>query len=71
MSTSVLPVLLTIDEIANHYGLSRDTINDWLKSGELVGFKLGVAWRVRLEDWTHFLEQRAQQRIDEIAQFDL
>lgn len=71
MTTSGLPQIFTVDQLADHYGISPDTLYDLLKSGEIVGFKIGMGWRVRLEDWSRFLEQRAQRRADEIASWDV
>jgi excisionase family DNA binding protein len=50
--------LYTVDALHADTGISKDTIYDWLKSGELRGFKLGVAWRVHPDDWDEFIERR-------------
>lgn len=57
MPTS-LPELYTIDHLHDHYGISRDTLYDWLQSGELKGLKLGRVWHVTPDDWAAFLESR-------------
>jgi hypothetical protein len=56
-----LPELYTVGDLQRAYGLSKDTLYDWLKSGELPGFKLGLVWHVRPEDWTAFLLRRRDQ----------
>ena len=54
-----LPELFTIDHLMARYPhLSRDTMYDWLNSGELVGFKLGRVWHVHPDDWDAFLARR-------------
>ena len=50
--------LYTVDRLAEEQGLSNDTIYDWLKTGELRGFKLGVAWRIHPDDWEAFINRR-------------
>lgn len=54
-----LPDLYTLDDIGATYPhLSRDTLYDYLNSGELRGFKIGRVWHVDPDDWTAFLERR-------------
>ena len=50
--------LLTVPRLAEEQGLSHDTIYDWLKAGDLKGFKLGVAWRIHPDDWADFINRR-------------
>ena len=50
--------LYTVAELADEHELSTDTIYDWLRAGELVGFKLGVAWRIHPDDWDRFVDRR-------------
>ena len=55
---TVTPELYTVDRLADEQKLSTDTIYDWLKAGELRGFKLGVAWRIHPDDWDEFINRR-------------
>jgi excisionase family DNA binding protein len=50
--------LYTVDELADEHELSKDTIYDWLRAGDLVGFKLGTAWRIHPDDWEAFIARR-------------
>lgn len=54
--------LWTVDELADEQDLSKDTIYDWLRSGELLGVKLGVAWRIHPDDWDDFVARRRDAR---------
>ena len=40
-------LVYTTDEIAALLKVKRETVQDWLKSGRLVGFRVGRHWRVR------------------------
>jgi len=40
------PELLTVREVAERVGVSRRTVYEWLRSGELAGRKFGGRWRV-------------------------
>lgn len=50
--------LYTVDELADEHDLSKDTIYDWLRAKQLIGFKLGVAWRIDERDWDAFVDAR-------------
>jgi excisionase family DNA binding protein len=54
--------LYTVAELADEQQLSVDTIYDWLRAGELVGVKLGVAWRIDERDWIAFVDARRDAR---------
>lgn len=55
-----MPRLFTVDELVAAYPTlaKRDAVYDWLRDGELVGFKLGVRWRIDERDWEAFVEGR-------------
>lgn len=38
--------LYTVEEAAEHLGVSMVTVGRWLRSGNLRGVKVGRAWRV-------------------------
>lgn len=50
--------LWTVETLAAAHDLSKDTVYDWLKSGELRGFKLGVEWRIHPDDWAEFIDRK-------------
>ena len=44
---------LSVDEIAEHLGVSRDTIYNWLKKG-MAAHKFGKLWKFKtseVDDW--------------------
>lgn len=44
------PVLLTIKQVANYFGVSEATVYRWAKRKTLLIFKVGGVWRARRED---------------------
>ena len=57
--------LLTIEEVAEVFGLSPKTVRHWLWTGKLKGIKIGGSWRVRpeaLEEFIFEAEARTSKR---------
>jgi excisionase family DNA binding protein len=58
--------LFSAEEVAEHLGMSRYTIGEWLRSGRLKGRRIGRFWRIKESDLEAFindpppLESRAQ-----------
>lgn len=48
----------TVEEISTILKLHFQTVLKLLKSGDLVGFKTGRAWRVTKKDLEDFIERR-------------
>ena len=47
---------LSVDEIAEHLGVSRDTIYNWINEKKMPAHKVGKLWKVRtkeVDDWIH------------------
>lgn len=45
---------LSVDEIADHLGVKRDTIYKWINRKQLPGHKVGRLWKFRkkeVDDW--------------------
>jgi excisionase family DNA binding protein len=55
--TMSTPVLLTVQDIADRFSLSRSTIQRYIQSGELKSITLGGARRVTEEDLADFLDR--------------
>lgn len=51
-----LAVLYTVDDLVDRYDLSKDRVYDLLKSGDLVGFKIGRSWMVHADDWNAYID---------------
>jgi excisionase family DNA binding protein len=41
---------LSVDEIAEHLGVSKDTVYTWLREKRLPGHKLGRFWKFKKEE---------------------
>ena len=50
--------LLTVEEVSERIKVIKDTVREWLRNGDLVGIKLGKAWRIYEQDLVKFLEDR-------------
>ena len=51
--------LLTPPQVARHLQVNERTVTQWLRRGQLRGFKIGKEWRVSARDLENFLEQNA------------
>jgi excisionase family DNA binding protein len=51
---------LTVNEVANRLRVTAQTVQRWLRSGELAGLNLGgkAGYRIRADDLERFIEQR-------------
>lgn len=45
-----LPLLLSVEQLAEVFGCSKEKIKRMLRRKELPGFKFGKCWYVRVED---------------------
>jgi excisionase family DNA binding protein len=52
------PEFYTPQEIANKLRVKVFTVQEWLRKGELIGYKVGRDWRIRREDYEKFLRER-------------
>jgi excisionase family DNA binding protein len=50
--------LLTPEEVAQRLQVKARTVQEWLRSGRLVGLKLGKLWRIRPNDLVAFLDRQ-------------
>jgi excisionase family DNA binding protein len=49
--------LITPEDAADRLAVSKTTILDWLRSGQLKGVKAGRLWRLRERDLEEFLKE--------------
>jgi excisionase family DNA binding protein len=49
--------LITPEDAADRLAVSKSTILDWLRSGQLKGVKAGRLWRLRERDLAAFLKE--------------
>ncbi|MEP3340686.1 MAG: helix-turn-helix domain-containing protein [Hyphomicrobiales bacterium] len=47
---------ISAEAIAEDIGVTSKTVREWLKSGELVGIKVGNSWRVHRADFDRYIE---------------
>ncbi len=40
----------SIDEIAEHLGVSKDTIRIWIKKKEMPAYKIGKQWKFKVSE---------------------
>jgi len=50
MASQPLPRLLTPEEVADLLRVSRRTVYNWFRSGQLPAMRIGKVWRIRRED---------------------
>jgi excisionase family DNA binding protein len=48
--------ILTVEEVAEILRVHRVTVGKLLAKGELKGFKVGLAWRVKRESLEEFMD---------------
>lgn len=48
----------SIDEIAEHLGVSKDTIRIWIKKKEMPAYKIGKQWRFKISEVDQWVKRR-------------
>jgi putative molybdopterin biosynthesis protein len=48
---------LTVEEIAKQMKVKPFTVRDWLRKGELQGYKVGRTIRIKRKDFEEFLKK--------------
>jgi len=56
---------ITAETISEEIGVTPKTVREWLKSGELVGIKVGSSWRIHRTDFDRYIEG---QRLEALMQ---
>lgn len=47
---------VTPEEAAEQFNVTPKTVRSWLRSGELVGIKVGKSWRIHQNDLNRYLD---------------
>ena len=55
-----LPDLLTIKQTAEHLQVSTKTICRWIKSGNLIAYRIGRQWRISESNLKAFIKMRRE-----------
>jgi len=53
-----MDALFTPDDVAEKLSVTPKTVRDWLRSGELIGIKVGKGWRIHPKDLTRLLDEQ-------------
>ncbi len=54
--------VLTTKQIAEYLNVTERTIYNLLQRGELPGFKVGMAWRFRIEDIDKWIQRNMKKQ---------
>jgi len=57
MTDSILPKIMTVEEVADYFKIDRDVIVKELEQGHLRGFKLGTEWRFTEANLAEFINR--------------
>lgn len=49
--------MLTVDDVADIFGVSTTTVNKWINSNDLPALRVGAVRRIYLEDLKKFFEK--------------
>lgn len=49
--------MLTVEDIADIFDVSKTTVNEWINSNDLPALKVGMVRRVYIEDLKKFFEK--------------
>lgn len=47
----------SIDEIAEHLGVSKDTIRIWIKKKEMPAYKIGKRWKFKVSEVEQWIKR--------------
>jgi excisionase family DNA binding protein len=50
---------VAVDEVANHLGVSRDTVYRWVENKDLPAHRVGRVWRFKLSQVDQWVEQQS------------
>ena len=54
--------LLSVEEVAEHFGVTTTTVYRWCKEGRIPCLKIGKHWRVRHEELVDLLKESEESR---------
>ena len=50
--------MLSVAEVAEELGVSRETVRVWIRTGELVALSIGKGYRISRADLDEFIRRR-------------
>ena len=57
MKIEPMEALMTLEEVAGYFRLSKDTVYRMAQAGKIPAFKAGNQWRFRKEDMDAWIEE--------------
>jgi len=58
----ILSLTFTVQEVAKHLKVTEITIYRLLKKGEIIGYKVGDAWRIDEKDLKAYIRKQKKKR---------
>jgi excisionase family DNA binding protein len=55
---------LSVEDIAKELGLTEDTIRNYIRTKQLIAYRMGRDYRIKREDYDKFLEKRRTDKED-------
>ncbi len=52
------PIFFTPEQVAEQFQVTAKTVREWLRSGDLIGVKVGRGWRIRASDVSRYLDDQ-------------
>jgi excisionase family DNA binding protein len=50
---------VSVDDVAQHLGVARDSVYRWIESKQLPGHRIGRLWKFRLSEIDRWVESSA------------
>jgi excisionase family DNA binding protein len=62
--------ILTVQEVADYFKVSRSTVWRWCKEGKISAFKVGRGWRLRRTEMEKLIEENCDNTFEAILDFN-
>lgn len=54
--------IMGVDQLAEFFGVTNQTIWRWCKGGKIPAFKIGAQWKIRQSDLNKIINQKVTKR---------
>jgi len=54
---------LSVEDIADHLGISKETVYRWLKEGSIPAHRIGKLWKFRTSEVDHWVIEGGAQEV--------
>ena len=58
LAATIIPDLLTVDEVADRMRVTGASVRRWIRAGELRAIKAGKEWRIATAEVTAYLKRQ-------------